>query len=127
MKMLLAILSALILTSNAQAQDTTVVYNINKTNELVKIGDHQYSYFYRDLKFIKETRELSFDSKEEVLKFFEKGYKALDTDIDLITKGYNLMRHNVSKNVLKVRNKDGGYFLLKRATIDKMKAAVEKQ
>ena len=106
-------------------QDTTEIYVINKTNKLTKIDD-TYSFFYRDMKFMKEIRELKFDSKEDALAFFEKAYKVLDTDVDLFTKGYNLMRNNLSKNVLKLRNKDGGYFLIKRSSLDHMKSAVEK-
>lgn len=107
------------------AQDTTEIYVINKTNRFTKIGD-SYSFFYRDMKYVKEIRELKFDSKDDALAFFEKAYKVLDTDVDLITKGYNLMRNNLSKNVLKLRNKDGGYFLIKRSSLDHMKEAVEK-
>jgi hypothetical protein len=106
-------------------QDTTEIYVINKTNKLTKIDD-TYSFFYRDMKYMKEIRELKFDSKDDALAFFEKAYKVLDTDVDLITKGYSLMRNNLSKNVLKLRNKDGGYFLIKRSSLDHMKAAVEK-
>ena len=107
------------------SQDTTDVYVINKTNKLAQIGD-AYSFFYRDLKYVKEIRELKFESKEDMLSFFEKGYKVLDKDISLVARGYSLMRNKMSKNVLKIRNKDGGYVLIKRSTIDNMKEAVER-
>lgn len=107
------------------AQDTTDVYVINNTNRLAQIGD-SYSFFYRDLKYVKEIRELKFDDQTDFVEFVEKAYKVLDKNIELIAKGYSLKRNAMSKNVLKIRNKDGGYVLIKRGTLDNMKEAIER-
>lgn len=121
MKTLLAIL-LFTLSFNSFSQDTTSLYVINNTNRLVQVGD-SYSFFYRDLKYIKEIRELKFETKKELDEFFEKAYKVLNTDVALITQGYNLMRNKMNKNVLKIRNKDLGYVYIKRRTLDNMKEA----
>lgn len=108
--------------------DTVELYVINKTNKFVGLPDEgsgKYSFFYRDLKYIKEIRELKFNSKEEVTKFFETCEKAMNTDKTYITQGYNVSRNKLSKNVLRLNNKDGGYYLLKEATLDNMKKAFE--
>lgn len=121
-------LSFLAFTVNAQ-NDTTKIYVINNTNEFVQIksgGNTTYSFFYRDLKFVKETRELKFKNKDKVNEFFDKAEKVLATDSGIITSEYNLYRNKVSKNVLRLQNKDGGYVLISRETLETMRAEFNK-
>lgn len=109
--------------------DTTKIYVINKTNEFVQIesgGYTTYSFFYRDLKFVKETRELVFKNKEKVNEFFDKAEKVLATDSGIIGSDYNLYRNKLSKNVLRLQNKEGGYVLLSRETLETMRAEFNK-
>ena len=125
MKHLLYIITLTLLPFAGQSQDTTNLYVINNTNRLTQIGD-SYSFFYRDLKNVKIIRELKFATKVELDEFFEKAYSVLDTDVALITQGYNLMRNKMNKNVLKIRNKELGYVYIKRGTLDNMKTAANK-
>ena len=109
--------------------DTTKIYVINNTNEFVEIkgsGYTTYSFFYRDLKFIKETRELKFSNKTKVTEFFDKAEKVLATDSGIITADYNLYRNKLSKKVLRLQNKDGGYVLLSRETLETMRSEFNK-
>ena len=125
MKNLLYILAFTIIPFIGQSQDTVVVYAVSNTNRLVQIND-SYSYFYRDLKYVKQIRELKFESKGELEIFFEKAFKVLDTDISLFAQGYTLVRAKMNKNSLKVRNKDNGYFIVKRETLENMQNASNK-
>lgn len=124
------LLSIAFLSFNALSQaDTTKIYVINKTNEFVQIksdGYTKYSFFYRDLKFMKETRELVFSNKAKVIEFFDKAEKVLATDSGIITADYNLYRNKLNKNVLRIQNKEGGYVLLSRETLETMRSELEK-
>lgn len=124
------LLPILLLTFTSWSQnDTTRIYVINNTNEFVQIkggGYTTYSFFYRDLKFVKETRELKFKNKEKVNEFFDKAEKVLATDSGIITADYNLYRNKVSKNVLRLQNKEGGYVLISRETLETMRAEFNK-
>ena len=129
MKKLLVILFAAFSFSLTAQTDTTRIYVINKTNEFVQIkngGNTTYSFFYRDLKFVKETRELKFSNKAKVNEFFDKAEKVLATDSGIITADYNLYRNKVSKNVLRLQNKDGGYVLISRETLETMRSEFNK-
>lgn len=129
MKKLLLILFAAFSFSLTAQTDTTRIYVINKTNEFVQIkngGNTTYSFFYRDLKFVKETRELKFSNKAKVNEFFDKAEKVLATDSGIITADYNLYRNKVSKNVLRLQNKDGGYVLISRETLETMRSEFNK-
>lgn len=111
------------------AADTTEIYVINSTTRFVALpneGNTKYSFFYRDLKYIKTIRELKFQSAEDVNKFFDICEKALETDKTYITSGYNVSRNRLSKNVLRLNNKDGGYYLLKYDSLEKMRKAFNK-
>lgn len=108
------------------AQDTTDVYVINETNRLVALEADSYSFFYRNLKSLKETRTLHFESETELIKFFDLCQKALDKDQGTVTSSYNVSRNRLSKNVVRVNDKDGGYFLLKYTTLEHMRKAFEK-
>ena len=129
MKLIILIfLSTLSLTAVSQ-NDTTKIYVINKTNEFLEIkggGYTTYSFFYRDLKFMKETRELKFSNKTKVIEFFDKAEKVLATDSGIITADYNLYRNKLSKNVLRLQNKEGGYVLLSRETLETMRSEFNK-
>lgn len=107
-------------------QDTTDIYVINKTNRLVAIDSDSYSFIYRDLKSVKEIRSFHFESKVELDKFFELCQKALDKDQGTVTSEYNVSRNKLSKNVVRVNNKIGGYVLIKYSTLDHMRKAVER-
>ena len=125
---ILIFLSTMAFTALSQS-DTTKIYVINKTNEFVQIengGYTTYSFFYRDLKFVKETRELVFKNKEKVNEFFDKAEKVLATDSGIIGSDYNLYRNKLSKNVLRLQNKEGGYVLLSRETLETMRAELNK-
>jgi len=125
---ILIFLSTMAFTTLSQS-DTTKIYVINKTNEFVQIengGYTTYSFFYRDLKFVKETRELVFKNKEKVNEFFDKAEKVLATDSGIIGSDYNLYRNKLSKNVLRLQNKEGGYVLLSRETLETMRAEFNK-
>lgn len=127
-QLILIFLSTLTFTTFSQ-NDTTKIYVINKTNEFVQIksgGYTTYSFFYRDLKFVKETRELVFKNKDKVNEFFDKAEKVLATDSGIITADYNLYRNKLSKNVLRLQNKVGGYVLLSRETLETMKTEFNK-
>lgn len=127
-KLLFILFSSYTLTLNAQS-DTTKIYVINKTNEFVQIksgGNTTYSFFYRDLKFVKETRELKFSNKTKVNEFFDKAEKVLATDSGILTADYNLYRNKLSKNVLRLQNKDGGYVLISRETLETMRSEFNK-
>ncbi len=127
-QLIVIILSALSFSSFSQ-NDTTKIYVINKTNEFVQIkggGYTTYSFFYRDLKFVKETRELVFKNKDKVNEFFDKAEKVLATDSGIITADYNLYRNKLSKNVLRLQNKVGGYVLISRETLETMRSEFNK-
>lgn len=127
-KLLLILFSTFSLSLTAQS-DTTKIYVINKTNEFVQIksgGNTTYSFFYRDLKFVKETRELKFSNKAKVNEFFDKAEKVLATDSGILTADYNLYRNKLSKNVLRLQNKDGGYVLISRETLETMRSEFNK-
>jgi hypothetical protein len=124
----LIFLSTLVFTAFSQ-NDTTKIYVINNTNEFVQIkggGYTTYSFFYRDLKYVKETRELVFKNKDKVNEFFDKAEKVLATDSGIITADYNLYRNKLSKNVLRLQNKVGGYVLLSRETLETMRSEFNK-
>jgi len=127
-QLILIILSTVVFTGFSQ-NDTTKIYVINKTNEFVQIkggGYTTYSFFYKDLKFMKETRELVFKNKEKVNEFFDKAEKVLATDSGIIGAEYNLYRNKLSKNVLRLQNKVGGYVLLSRETLETMRSEFNK-
>jgi hypothetical protein len=107
-------------------QDTTDVYVINSTNRLVAIDSDSYALIYRDLKSIKEIRSFHFESSADLEKFFELCQKALDLDQGTITDQYNVSRNTISKNVVRINDKKGGYILLKYSTLDHMRKAFEK-
>ena len=124
----LIFLSTLVFTAFSQ-NDTTKIYVINNTNKFVQIkggGYTTYSFFYRDLKYVKETRELVFKNKDKVNEFFDKAEKVLATDRGIITADYNLYRNKLIKNVLRLQNKVGGYVLLSRETLETMRSEFNK-
>ncbi len=109
--------------------DTTMIYSINKTNQFVQVKTPEkthYSFFYRDLKFMKETRELIFATKQDVNEFFDKAEKVLATDSGIITSEYNLYRNKLNKNTLRLQNKKGGYVLISRETLETMRKEFNK-
>ena len=109
--------------------DTVDLYVINNTTRFVALPDEgstKYSFFYRDLKYLKIIRELKFQSGSDVERFFNTCDKALETDKTFITQGYNVSRNRLSKNILRLNNKEGGYFLLKSASLEKMKSTFQK-
>lgn len=129
MKQLLLILITTVAFNLSAQSDTTKIYVINNTNEFVQVqkgGYTTYSFFYRDLKFVKETRELKFSNKTKVNEFFDKAEKVLATDSGIITADYNLYRNKLSKNVLRLQNKEGGYVLISRETLETMRAEFNK-
>lgn len=124
LRILLFIVSFLFV-SNLQAQDSKNLYVINETNRLMKVGD-SYVFEYRDLKFIKKhIRSLKFDSKEEILGFFDKAENTLNTDQGVLNEKYSMYRHKLNKNTVRINNKDGGYVLLTRETLENMRNTVQ--
>jgi hypothetical protein len=124
MKNLLIVL-ALLFTTNLIAQsDTSDVYVINNTNRLVKVGGESYALIYRDLKSLKQIRSFHFDDSKELDRFFELCQKALEKDQGTVTANYNVSRNKLSKNVVRVNDKQGGYMLLKYSTLQHMKTAL---
>lgn len=116
-------------TTLLNAADTVDIYVINSTTRFVALpneGNTKFSFYYRDLKYIKTIRELKFQSEEDVNKFFDTCEKALETDKTYITNGYNVSRNRVSKNVLRLNNKEGGYYMLKYDSLEKMRKAFDK-
>ena len=59
-------------------------------------------------------------------EFFDKAEKVLATDSGIITADYNLYRNKLSKNVLRIQNKVGGYVLLSRETLETMRSEFNK-
>lgn len=125
MKTILASL-LLIVSFNGFSQDTTDVYVINNTNRLVSIDGNSYAFIYRDLKSLKQIRSFHFSSKTELDKFFNLCQKALDQDQGTITASYNVSRNRISKNVVRINDKNDGYVLLKYDTLDHMRKAANK-
>ena len=115
----------LLLSISSFGQDTTDIYVINKTNRLVSIDSDSYSFIYRDLKSLKHIRSFHFDTKADLDKFFNLCQKALEQDQGTITDTYNVSRNKLSKNVVRVNDKDGGYVLIKYLTLEHMRKAVE--
>jgi len=124
MKALLTVL-LLLVSLISYSQDTTDIYVINKTNRLVAIDSDSYSFIYRDLKSVKQIRSFHFKSMTELEKFFNLCQKALDKDQGTVTSEYNVSRNKLSKNVVRVNDKNGGYVLLKYSTLEHMRKAVE--
>lgn len=90
----------------------------------MKVGD-SYVFEYRDLKFIKKhIRSLKFDSKEEILDFFDKAENTLNTDQGVLNEKYSMYRHKLNKNTVQINNKDCGYVLLTRETLENMRNTV---
>lgn len=118
------LLSALFFCNLSFSQDTSEVYVINKTNRLVSVNNTGYAFLYRDLKSLKEVRSFDFKNKHELLRFFELCQKALEQDQGTVTDNYNVSRNKLSKNVVRVNDKKGGYVLIKYATLQKMKTAL---
>ena len=111
---------------NAISQDTSDVYVINNTNRLVSVESDQgtgYVFFYRNLSKIGTTDFIPFEDNEAMISFFNTCLRSLDEDKLLMTQGYSISRNKLSKKVAKVRKKDGGYFLLKRDTLDAIRDA----
>ena len=109
--------------------DTIDLYVINSSTRFISLpdeGNTKYSFFYRDLKYLKIIRELKFQSGSDVERFFSTCDKALETDKTFITQGYNVSRNRLGKNILRLNNKEGGYFLLKSASLEKMKSTFQK-
>lgn len=115
----------LLLSISSFGQDTTDIYVINKTNRLVSVGSESYSFIYRDLKSLKQIRSFHFESKKDLFKFFNLCQKALEKDQGTITDDYNVSRNKLSKNVVRVNDKNGGYVLIKYVTLEHMRKAVE--
>ena len=124
MKLILSTLFVLVQLA-AFSQDTTDIYVINKTNRLIKIDDAAYAFVYRDLKSLKEIRSFNFENKTALDKFFRLCQKALDVDQGTVTGHYNVSRNRLSKNVVRVNDKNGGYTLIKYTTLDHMRKALE--
>lgn len=126
----LLLFSLLFLSVQLEAQsDTVKIYIINNTNRFVQVKTPEkihYSFFYRDLKHMKETRELIFPNKQEVNEFFDKAEKVLATDAGIITSKYNLYRNKLNKNTLRLQNKEGGYVLISRETLETMRKEFDK-
>ena len=108
-------------------QDTTDIYVINKTNRLVAIQPDSYAFIYRDLKSLKQVRSIDFESDTDLLKFFKLCQKALDKDQGTVTAAYNVSRNRLSKNVVRIQDKDDGYVLLSYSTLDHMRKAFERE
>jgi hypothetical protein len=108
-------------------QDTTDIYVINKTNRLLAIETDSYAFIYRDLKSLKQIQSFDFETKADLLKFFKLCQKALDKDQATITADYNVSRNRLSKNVVRIQNKEGGYVLLSYTTLDHMRSALERE
>ena len=126
--LILIFLTCLSIQTYAQS-DTTMIYSISKTNQFVQVKTPEkthYSFFYRDLKFMKETRELIFATKQDVNEFFDKAEKVLATDSGIITSEYNLYRNKLNKNTLRLQNKKGGYVLISRETLETMRKEFDK-
>ena len=104
-------------------QDTADIYVINNTNRLVSVGADSYAFIYRDLKSLKQIRSFHFDSLDELEKFFDLCQKALDKDQGTITDAYNISRNKLSKNVVRINDKMGGYVLIKYSTLEHMRKA----
>ena len=117
----------LLISISSFGQDTTDIYVINKTNRLVTIGSDSFSFIYRDLKSLKQIRSFHFDTDADLTKFFALCFKALEKDQGTITDNYNVSRNNLSKNVVRINNKVGGYVLLKYSTLEHMQKAMERK
>lgn len=109
------------------SQDTTDIYVINKTNRLVAIQSDSYAFIYRDLKSLKQIRSFNFETKADLLTFFNLCQKALDKDQSTITSDYNVSRNRLSKNVVRIQDKKDGYVLLSYTTLDHMRSALERE
>jgi len=110
--------------------DTIDIYVINNTNRFVALpaeANTKYAFFYRDLKSLRTINELKFQNVTEVTKFFDTCEKALETGQLYVTQGYNISRNRLSKNVVRLNNKEGGYTLLKYATLEHMRKAFDKR
>jgi hypothetical protein len=68
---------------------------------------------------------LKFDSKEDILSFFDKAENALNTDRGVLIEKYSMYRHKLNKNTVQINNKDCGYVLLTRETLENMRNTVQ--
>ena len=67
---------------------------------------------------------MKFDSKKEIPSFFDKAENALNTDRGVLIEKYSMYRHKLNKNTVQINNKDCGYVLLTRETLENMRNAV---
>lgn len=67
---------------------------------------------------------MKFDSKKEIPSFFYKAENTVNTDQGVLIEKYSMYRHKLNKNTVQINNKDCGYVLLTRETLENMRNAV---
>ena len=104
------------------AQDTSAIYVINSTNRLIQVGE-SFSVEFRDLKSLKEGHAITLGTAADVEQFFATCFKVLDQDITIVGGNYTVNRNVVSKQVVRIENKNESYFILTYGTLEKMEKA----
>jgi hypothetical protein len=106
----------------------TTIYQVTVNNRLTTVesnGGMTYAFYYRDLKHISEIRSIEFKKPKDVSRFFELCYAALDEDKTTITQYYNVSRNRISKYVVRINDKNEGYFLLTEKDLRLMENAFD--
>lgn len=132
MKSIFVALFVLIGFSSFSQEDTTVVANdtldiyvINATNRLIHTNT-TFAIEYRDLKTLRDIRTIRFDSVGDVDQFFASCFRAIEADVKVVSNDYTVNRNAVSKNVVRVHEQDGSYFLMTYDTLQKMQTAFDR-
>lgn len=108
--------------SSVVIHDTLDIYVINSTNRLMHIDDG-FALEFRDLKTLKEIHSINFSTEQEVDKFFETCFRVLEKDVTVVGELYSINRNKLSKNIVRIHNKEEAYFMLSYDTIEKMQKA----
>lgn len=104
----------------------TTIYEISGNNRLTTIEVNQdttYAYYYRDLKHLGEIRSINLKTKDDVKKFIDLCYKALEQDKSFVTENYNISRNKLSKTVVRINDKKEGYSLITEKDLHLMENA----
>ncbi len=108
--------------STVVVADTIDIYVINSTNRLMHAGN-SFALEFRDLKSLKEIHSIQFASIKEVDKFFETCFRVLEQDVTIVGELYTVNRNKLSKNIVRIHDKEEAYFMLSYDTLQKMQTA----
>lgn len=111
--------------STTIVNDTLDIYVINSTNRLIHTNT-SFAIEYRDLKSLRDVRTIRFASEKEVDRFFANCFRAMEADVNIVSEHYTVNRNKLNKNLVRVHEKDGAYFLMSYDTVQKMQTAFER-